>query len=49
VVRRDIDESRLKLGQLVDVGKQTGSAGALQWRQYLERELTLAVLLVDDL
>ena len=48
VVGGDVDEGRLQFSQFVDVGKELAGARALQWWQHLERELSLALVLVDE-
>ena len=48
VVGGDVDESRLQCSQFVDVGKELAGTRALQWWQHLERELSLALVLVDE-
>ena len=48
VVGDDVDEGRLQFSQFVDVGKELAGARALQWWQHLERELSLALVLVDE-
>ena len=43
----DINEQGIEFFHLLDGGKQFVGAGAFQWRQYLEGEMSLVLVLIE--